>query len=86
MTIRHRREPPIPQAYYRANELAQRWRVQEALRLGVHEFLLKPTSPAALRARLLSILTKPRAMVRIGQLYVPEPRRLSGANDAMWAA
>ena len=65
---------------------AQRWRVQEALRLGVHEFLLKPTSPAALRARLLSILTKPRAMVRIGQLYVPEPRRLSGANDAMWAA
>jgi two-component system, chemotaxis family, chemotaxis protein CheY len=65
---------------------AQRWRVQEALHLGVHEFLLKPTSPAALRARLLSILTKPRAMVRIGKLYVPEPRRLSGANDAMWVA
>jgi hypothetical protein len=32
--------------------------------LGVHEFLLKPTSPQALRERLLSILAKPRPMVQ----------------------
>jgi len=55
---------------------AQRSRVQEALRLGAHEFLVKPTSPAALRDRLLSIVINPRPMVRIGKLYVPEPRRL----------
>jgi two-component system, chemotaxis family, chemotaxis protein CheY len=53
---------------------AQRSRVHEALRLGVHEFLAKPTSPAALRDRLLSIVMKPRPMVRVGKLYVPEPR------------
>src|SRR5437773_5523473 len=35
---------------------ARRSNINEALRLGVHEFLVKPTSPAALRARLLSIL------------------------------
>ena len=39
--------------------------------LGVHEFLLKPTSPKALRDRLLSILVRPRPMVQIGKLYVP---------------
>src|ERR1043165_5152485 len=36
--------------------LGQRSRVQAALSLGVHEFLLKPTSPKALRDRLVSIL------------------------------
>jgi CheY-like chemotaxis protein len=60
---------------------AQRSRVQEALRLGAHEFLAKPTSPAALRDRLLSIVINPRPMVRIGKLYVPEPRRLIAPND-----
>ena len=54
---------------------AQRSQVSEAMRLGVHEFLLKPTSPRALRDRLLSILVKPRPMVQIGKYYVPEPRR-----------
>ena len=54
---------------------AQRSHVNEAMRLGVHEFLLKPTSPRALQDRLLSILVKPRPMVRIGKHYVPEPRR-----------
>jgi CheY-like chemotaxis protein len=56
---------------------AQRWRVAEALRLGVHEFLVKPTSPQALRDRLLSIVGKPRPMVKIGKYYVPEPRRIA---------
>ena len=53
---------------------AYRTQVSEAMKLGVHEFLLKPTSPRALRDRLLSILIKPRPMVQIGKYYVPEPR------------
>jgi CheY-like chemotaxis protein len=55
---------------------AQRSSVLEALRTGVHEFLLKPTSPKALRDRLTSILIKPRRMLRLGDFYVPEPRRI----------
>jgi two-component system, chemotaxis family, chemotaxis protein CheY len=53
---------------------ADRTKVAEAMRLGVHEFLLKPTSPRALQERILSIIMKPRAMVHIGKFYVPEPR------------
>jgi two-component system chemotaxis response regulator CheY len=37
----------------------ERWRVLEAVRLGVHEFLLKPVSKVALKERLLSALAKP---------------------------
>lgn len=59
---------------------ASRSQVSEALKLGVHEFLLKPTSPRALRDRLLSIVLKPRQMVQVGKLYVPEPRG-SGPGD-----
>src|SRR5712691_2337395 len=54
---------------------ALRSQVNEALRLGVHEFLVKPTSPRALRDRLVSILLQPRPMAKIGKYYVPEPRR-----------
>ena len=54
---------------------ANRLRVNEAIRLGVHEFLCKPTSPGALRDRLVSILLKPRPMVQIGKHYVPKLRR-----------
>jgi two-component system, chemotaxis family, chemotaxis protein CheY len=54
---------------------ADRVRVNEAIRLGVHEFLCKPTSPGALRNRLVSILVKPRPMVQIGKHYVPKLRR-----------
>ena len=50
--------------------------VMHALRAGVHEFLIKPTSPQALRERLTSIMLKPRPMVKLGDFYVPEPRRL----------
>ena len=53
---------------------ASRSQVHEAMRLGVHELLVKPTSPKALRDRLLSILLRPRPMVQIGEYYVPEPR------------
>ena len=55
----------------------ERSRVVEAVRLGVNEFLLKPVSSKALLARLVSILARPRRMVRKGGYYVPEPRRLS---------
>lgn len=54
---------------------AQHSRVSAAMNLGVHEFLVKPTSPQALRDRLLSILINPRQMVQSGEHYVPEPRR-----------
>ncbi len=49
--------------------------VMQALRAGVHEFLIKPTSPKALRDRLASILIKPRPMKQLGEFYGPEPRR-----------
>ena len=54
---------------------ADRSRVTEAIQLGVHEFLCKPTSPGALRDRLMSILLKPRPMVQMGKYYVPKLRR-----------
>jgi two-component system, chemotaxis family, chemotaxis protein CheY len=54
---------------------ADRLRVTEAIKLGVHEFLCKPTSPGALRDRLAAILIKPRPMVQIGEYYVPKLRR-----------
>ena len=55
----------------------ERSRVLEAVRLGVHEFLLKPVSSKALLARIMSVLSKPRPMVRRGDYYGPEPRNLA---------
>jgi two-component system chemotaxis response regulator CheY len=60
---------------------ARRSYVIEALRGGAHEFLLKPTSPKALYDRLLSIVVKPRPMVKLGNFYVPEPRRQPAGYD-----
>lgn len=54
----------------------ERWRVIEAARLGVNEFLKKPVSAKALLDRMLAILTKPRRMVKLGDYYGPEPRKL----------
>jgi two-component system chemotaxis response regulator CheY len=54
----------------------ERWRVIEASRLGVNEFLKKPVSGKALLDRIVAILTHPRAMVRLGDYYGPEPRKL----------
>jgi CheY-like chemotaxis protein len=56
--------------------------VNEALRAGANEFLLKPTSPKALCDRLTSIMFKPRPMVKLGTCYVPEPRRIAAPRDA----
>lgn len=55
----------------------ERSRVMEAVELGVNEFLLKPVSSKALEARLISILTRPRRMVKKGGCYIPEPRKIS---------
>ena len=43
---------------------SERWRVREAVRLGVHEFLLKPVSSETLQERILSILAKPHPMAK----------------------
>ena len=56
---------------------AERSRVVEAVHLGVNEFLVKPVSSKALLARLVSILSKPRRMVKKGDYYGPEPRKLA---------
>jgi two-component system, chemotaxis family, chemotaxis protein CheY len=53
----------------------ERWRVIEAARIGVNEYLVKPVSAQALHDRMVSILVKPRPIVRMGSYYGPEPRR-----------
>ena len=53
----------------------ERWRVIEASRLGVNEFLKKPVSGKTLLDRIVTILSHPRAMVRLGDYYGPEPRK-----------
>jgi two-component system chemotaxis response regulator CheY len=63
-------------------ERAHRSSVREALRAGVHEYLLKPTSPKALQDRLTSIVVKPRPMMQLGENYVPKPRKLEEPNQA----
>lgn len=60
---------------------AERSCVMQALRAGVHEFLIKPTSPQALRDRICSIMLRPRPMVKLGDFYVPEPRRILGGSE-----
>ena len=55
----------------------ERSRVLEAIRLGVHDFLLKPVSSKALFNRIEAVLSKPRPMVRGGNYYGPERRKFS---------
>jgi two-component system, chemotaxis family, chemotaxis protein CheY len=55
----------------------ERSRVLEAVRLGVNEFLLKPVSSKALLARVVSVITNPRRIVKKGDYYGPELRKLS---------
>lgn len=59
----------------------ERWRVVEAVRLGVNEYLIKPVSAKALYDRLIAITMQPRPTVRLGDYYGPEPRKL--ANDTV---
>jgi DNA-binding response OmpR family regulator len=53
----------------------ERWRVVEAIRIGVNEYLRKPVSAQALLDRLIAILAKPRPIVQLGDYYGPEPRK-----------
>jgi two-component system, chemotaxis family, chemotaxis protein CheY len=53
----------------------ERWRVVEAVRLGVNEYLVKPVSAQALLDRIVSIMAKPRPSVQLGDYYGPEPRK-----------
>src|SRR5690348_13963292 len=55
----------------------ERWRVLEAARLGVNEYLIKPVSAKAIYDRLVSITLQPRPTVRLGDYYGPEPRKLT---------
>ncbi len=55
----------------------ERWRVVEAVRLGVNEYLIKPVSSKALYDRLVSITAQPRPAVQLGDYYGPEPRKLA---------
>jgi CheY-like chemotaxis protein len=53
----------------------ERWRIVEAARLGVNEFLIKPVSAKSIYDRLVSIFTQPRPIVQLGDYYGPEPRK-----------
>jgi DNA-binding response OmpR family regulator len=52
----------------------ERWRVVEAVRLGVNEFMVKPVSAKGLLDRIVSIMVTPRPIVQLGDYYGPEPR------------
>ena len=67
------------------SDRALRSRVTTAIRLGVHEFLVKPISPKTLQQRLLSIMLNPRPMVRAGNYYIPMPRRRVDLNEFIYA-
>ena len=56
---------------------SERWRVEEAMRFGVNDYLLKPVSSKMLCDRMISTLTKPRPIVQVGNYYGPEPRAKS---------
>ena len=61
-------------------------RVTAAIRLGVHEFLVKPISPKTLQQRLLGIILNPRPMVRAGKYYIPMPRRRVDLSELLHVA
>ncbi len=60
----------------------ERSRVVEAVKIGVNEFLLKPVSVKALQDRMISVLTKPREVLKSGDYYGPVPRKLATAIHA----
>jgi two-component system chemotaxis response regulator CheY len=58
-------------------------RVIEAMRLGVHEFLLKPVSDQAVRERLASVLEHPRPMAQHRDHHPAAAPRRSTAQSRM---
>lgn len=73
--------PDVPVIMLSAH--CERWRIVEAGKLGVHEYLRKPVSAQSLLDRMVSILAKPRPMVRVGDYYGPAPR--TDLGDAVWS-
>jgi two-component system, chemotaxis family, chemotaxis protein CheY len=71
--------PDIPIIMVSAH--GERWRVIEAVRLGVNEYLVKPVSAKAIYDRLAAIVAQPRPVVQLGDYYGPEPRKL--VTDAL---
>ena len=69
------RHPNVPMIMLTGH--SERWRVEEAMRVGVNEYLLKPVSGKLLCDRLIATLNNPRAIVKVGRYYGPEPRRAS---------
>jgi len=67
--------PHVPVVMLTSNH--SRETVMNAARAGVNEFLCKPVSAKALYERILSIRAKPRPMVRKGDYYGPEPRKMA---------
>ena len=53
-----------------------RWRVIEAARIGVHEYLLKPVSTKALLDRIISVVARPSQFVQLDGYYGLMPRKL----------
>lgn len=76
--------PDIPIIMLTAH--GERWRVAEAAKLGVNEFLCKPVSATALLDRVLSILLKPRESIQLGGYYGPVPRHPGSAKADSAAA
>ena len=72
--------PDIPIIMLTAH--GERWRIVEAVKLGVNEFLCKPVSAKSLLDRFISILAKPRVSVHVGDYYGPEPRKLMPGEPA----
>jgi PleD family two-component response regulator len=56
-------------------------RLDQAIRMGANELLVRPISPKMLQQRLLGIVYKPRPMVRVGDYYVPLPRKRAGREE-----
>ncbi len=69
------RHPNVPMIMLTGH--SERWRVEEAMRLGVNEYLLKPVSGKLLCDRLIATLNNPRPIVKVGRYYGPEPRAAS---------
>ena len=55
---------------------SERWRVIQAQRLGVNEFLVKPVSAQAILDRIVAIFMHPRPIVHLPNYYGPAPRGL----------
>lgn len=54
---------------------ADKEHIAEARNAGIHEFLAKPVSPAALAAHIHEIVERPRGFVRTPTYFGPERRR-----------